>query len=169
MIHSHTNNIPDKLISSQDPEKNDQYDVDLNQVLETVCNGFIAEGKSFILRSDKLPHVLGDEEVFLHLFKELVAMILNHPPQNSKLFLYVTCREDNPDEDVIDMRLTGDIRLFRTNFYTNITSDDQWTDLYKEDLAANSLLVEQNGGNFSFFPICNTGCLFSISLPGKIK
>jgi hypothetical protein len=113
--------------------------------------------------------VEGKEEIFLHLFSELISMILNHPPQNSKLFLYITCNEQAPDTDIIDLRLKESFKLFKIDFHTNITSDDQWINLYKANLAKCSLLVQQGCSSFSFFPICNTGCLFSISLPGKIK
>ena len=166
LIQPHINNVADKFIP---PHGSEQSDVDLNQILQTVCSRCITEGKSFILRADKLPHVQGKEEIFLHLFGELISMILNHPPQNSKLFLYITCKEQPPDADTIDLRLIESFKLFKIDFHTNITSDDQWINLYKANLAKCSLLVQQAGNSFSFFPICNTGCLFSISLPGKIQ
>jgi hypothetical protein len=169
LIQAHVNNFSDKFTNSQVPEGNEQPNVDLNDVVQTICSKYTAVGKSFILRSDKLPHMNGNKENFMYLFSELISMIVNHPPQNSKLFLYITCKEQPQDEEVIDLRLTGDVKMYTIDFHTNITSEKQWMNLYKNKLDECSVIIQQNGGSFSFFPICNTGCLFSISLPAKIK
>jgi hypothetical protein len=44
----------------------------------------------------------------MELFDVLLRMILNHPPQTSRLFLYVDCEEDF--RDVIDMTLEEDFK-----------------------------------------------------------
>jgi len=169
LIQAHVDNISEKFIPQQGSLENEQPIVDLNEIVETICGTYAAEGKSFILRSEKLPHVNGKKETLHLLFGEVISMIINHPPPKSKLFLYITCKEATPDAEVIDMRLANDIKLFQIDFHTNITSDEQWTALYKAKLTECSVLLRQHGSSFTFFPICNTGCLFSISLPGKIN
>jgi hypothetical protein len=169
LIQAHIDNISEKFIPQQGSLENEQPDADVNEIVQTICGTHIVEGKNFILRSEKLPHVKGEKATFHHLFGEVISMIINHPPPKSKLFLYITCKETIPDAEVIDMQLANDVKLFQIDFHTNITSDEHWTDLYKAKLAECSVLLRQHGSSFSFFPICNTGCLFSISLPGKIN
>lgn len=168
MIPAHVNNLSDEFIPPIGSQDNEPADIDLNEIVQKICTRYTSDGKNFILRADKLPHVNCSQEVFTHLFGELVSMIVNHPPQNSKLFLYITCKEQSQDAEVMDLQLGGET-MYVIDFHTNITSDKQWTNLYKSKLDECSVLIQQNGGDFTFFPICNTGCLFSISLPGKIK
>jgi hypothetical protein len=168
LIQPHVNNFSDNFINSQVPEENEQPNVDLNDVVQTICNRYITSGKNFILRSDKLPQINGNKESLIHLFSELISMIVTHPPQNSKLFLYIT-KEQPQDEEVMDLRFTAGVKMYTIDFHTNITSDEHWMALYKNNLDECSVFIRQNGGNFSFFPICNTGCLFSIFLSGKIN
>jgi hypothetical protein len=168
LLQPQENNLSDTFITSKGSQENDQLNVDPNDIVQIICSRYITTGKNFILRSDKLPHISGNKETFTRLFDELISMIINHPPQNSKLFLYITCKEQPQDEEVIDLRFAGDIKMYTIDFHTNITSDDQWIIFYKNKLEEYSVFIRQSGGSFSFFPICNTGCLFSISLPGKI-
>lgn len=161
-------NISDSLIPPQN-SPGIALPVDLNEILQAVCNRYIIEqGKDFILRFENLPLVQGSEQVFQKLFDSIASMVLNHPPYRSKLFLYVTCKEEM-EGDVMDLRLAGDIRLYKIDFYTNITTDEKWIEQYSSTINECDLIARQSSGSFSFFPICNTGCLFSISLPGKIK
>ena len=169
MIQPQVNNLSGKFVPLQDSQENEEMDVDLNEIVQTICNGYTTTGKSFILRSDRLPHVNGNKEALILLFSELIYTIISHPPQNSKLFLYITCREQPQDAEVMDLRFTGNFKMYLIDLHTNITSDELWMNLYKNKLEECSVLIHQIGGSFSFFPICNTGCLFSISLPGKIK
>jgi hypothetical protein len=169
LIQPHVNNLSGKFVSLQDSQDSEQLDVDLNEIVQTICNRYTTTGKSFILRSDRLPHVNANKEALILLFSELISAIINHPPQNSKLFLYITCRGQPQDADVMDLRLAGNFKMYLIDLHTNITSDELWMNLYKNKLEECSVMTQRIGGSFSFFPICNTGCLFSISLPGKIK
>lgn len=161
-------NISDSLIPPQN-SPGVALAVDLNEILQAVCNRYIIEqGKDFILRFENLPLVQGSEQVFQKLFDSIASMVLNHPPYKSKLFLYVACKEQIEDE-IMDLRLTDAIRLYKIDFYSNIITDQQWIEQYGSTLNECDLIARQSSGSFTFFPICNTGCLFSISLPGKIK
>ena len=143
--------------------------VDLNKTIQTVLKKYTGDQQnSFILRCDKLPVAKGKNDQLFRLFDALIQMIVNHPPIKSKLFLYIKCKEENIQSNVIDLRMTRDVKLFKIDFHTNITTTPDWETFYQIKLKECTLLASQNGGGFSFYPISNTGCLFSILLPGKI-
>ena len=118
---------------------------------------------------DSLPLVNGNQEYITCLFDTLMSMVFSHPPGNSKLFLYVKCFPETVDSDVMDLRVKADSTLFKIEIYSNITTDKNWEILYQEKLAECSLQATNMSGSFSFSPITNTGCLFSLTLPGKIN
>jgi hypothetical protein len=171
LVNPHLNNIGDNFIHAQVVRGIQDDETDLNEVVQTVCNRYLVEEqKNFILRFDQLPIVQGkNRDCFVQLFDPLIAMIVCHPPLNSKLFLYIKCSQEKSAEDVIDRRISGNLKLYRIEFHTNITTNESWEALYKNKLEECSLLANQSGGSFSFSPICNTGCLFSVCLPGKIN
>ena len=83
--------------------------------------------------------------------------------------MYIKCNEEVKQSDVIDLRLTGELKIYKIDYYTNITTTPEWEANYQSKLEECASLASQNGGSFSFYPISNTGCLFSIVLPGKIN
>ena len=96
-------------------------------------------------------------------------LVVNHPPANSKLFLYVKCVREKVDSDVMDLRIAGGSALYKIEIYSNITTDKNWEIMYQDKLAECSLQATNISGSLSFSPIVNTGCLFSLMLPGKIN
>jgi hypothetical protein len=142
--------------------------IDLNEILLSAVQKYSEEMKNLIFRYDKLPVAYGSKNQFTQLVDALVCMIINHPPSNSKLFLYIKSEEQVNDSEVIDLRLHEGMKWYKIDFYTNIHTDEEWKKIYTEKLAECSL-ISQNGNDFSFFPISNTGCLFSVTLPGKIN
>jgi hypothetical protein len=94
-------------------------------------------------------------------------MIISHPPVNSKLFLYVKCAEEKQEDDVIDLQLTEEHSFCKIDIYSNINTDKDWETSYQSKLAECALQASKIEGSFSFFPISNTGCLFSVTLPVK--
>lgn len=172
MTTSPINNLAGKLISPQFifSAATDQEQIDLNDILRTVLEKYKeAEHKNFILRFDILPFVTGSKDQFICLFDALIKMIISHPPDKSKLFLYVKCSRQNLEEDIIDLSLNKESAMYRIDFYSNITTDAQWEVDYNATLSDCAMQANKNGGNFSFSPISNTGCLFSLILPGKIN
>ena len=142
--------------------------VDLNDVFRTVLDQYPVAG-GLIFRSEKLPITNGNSEDFTCLFDALISMIVSHPPVGSKLYLYVKCFPEAVDSDVMDLRLTGADRLYKIEIYTNITTDKHWEMLYQARLAECNLQAAKIKGNFSFSPVVKTGCVFSLTLPGKIN
>src|SRR5689334_12197737 len=61
-----------------------------------------------IVRCETLPLVRAGHEESLKLFDDLLGTILNHPPNGSRLFLYVHCEEES--NDVIDMTLEEEFK-----------------------------------------------------------
>ena len=155
------------LIFSGAPQ--DQEKSDLNEILRSVVEKYKGDAhKNFILRFDDLPMVIGAKENFICLFDALICMVISHPPVHSKLFLYIKCIEEKQEEEIIDLSATEE-KIYRINFFSNITTDGYWEEANKTRLSECALQATKNGGNFSFFPISNTGCLFSVILPGKIN
>ena len=172
MTKPHVNNLTDKFILPEALVNTFQAgdDVDLNEVLKSVLENYCtSQPSNCILRFDNLPSVIGNKEHFIRLFNALIFMITSHPPVNSKLFLYVKCTEEKWDNEIIDLRASTGKTLYKIDLYTNITTDENWEVLYHSGLEECTLLAAQNNGSFSFYPISNTGCLFSVFLPGKIN
>lgn len=171
MIKPHINKITDNFIPPNLPAPGGQAgDVDLNEILRSVLNKYIiTQEQNFILRFDNLPLVTGNKDHFDCLFDSLISMIVDHPPLNSKLFLYIKCEASTPDNEIIDLQLAPAQQLYKIDFYTNINTDEQWKSSFNTKITECADLAKNNSGSFSFFPISNTGCIFSIVLPGKIN
>jgi hypothetical protein len=142
--------------------------VDLNDVFRTVLDKYSVPG-GLIFRCDKLPVTNGNSEDFTCLFDALIAMIVAHPPIGSKLYLYVKCSPETVDSEVMDLRVSGGDNLYKIEIYTNITTDKHWEMLYQARLAECNLQAAKIKGNFSFSPVVNMGCVFSLTLAGKIN
>lgn len=147
-----------------------QDNINLNELVQSITQAYTVEGNSlFILRLDKLPVVVGERQVLTHLFATLLAMMVNHPPANSKLFMYIKCVEEQDEPDILDLRVTEGTRMYQMHFHTNINTDEGWQLFCKDRLAECGLIAQQHKGNFNFHTISNTGCLFSLTLPGKLN
>ena len=160
--------------SSQPVVKGGQYieeDISLNQVFQSGLKKHATEQQKTlsIVRSDKLPSVCGRREQFQQLLDMMIEMIISYPPSGSKLFLYVKCEAEERNPEILDLRLTEGSQMHTLYFYTNITTDDRWKMICKDRLAECAVIAEQNKARFSFYPISNTGCIFSLALPGKIN
>jgi len=119
-----------------------------------------------IVRCENLPNVKGNYTEIVQLFDLLLAMILNNPPQNSKLYLYVDCEEEVTD--IIDLHFEG-AKQYLIKFYTNITTHDHWKVLNSQSLIDCKQILSNHHGNLVVNNISSTGCLFTISLRGKFE
>ena len=172
MTKPNLNNINGNFIPPEVLSNNLQASeiTDLNEILQSVLDKYSVEQQNnFICRFDKLPLVYGDREHYICLFDALISMIISHPPHNSKLFLYVRCAEAKEDNEIIDLRPIAGTILCKIDIYSNITTDKNWEVVYQNKLTECALQATKNSGSFSFSPISNTGCLFSVTLPGKIN
>jgi hypothetical protein len=120
-----------------------------------------------IARCEALPHVKSDYAEMVKLFDDLLTMIMNTPPQASRLFLYVDCEEDSTD--FIDMNSTEGFRRYTIKFHTNITTHENWKLINSQTLVGCKQILSKHNANLAVNEISKTGCVFSISLQGKIE
>lgn len=118
------------------------------------------EQLNLIVRCESLPRITGNREEITLLIDTLLSMILQQPPVGSKLFLYVDCEE---------MRNGKEAGRYLIKFHTNLTTNDVWKEVNREELALCERIVARHDGTFSVNNISNTGCLFSLFLPGKFQ
>lgn len=120
-----------------------------------------------IVRCDTLPQVHGKVPSLLALFRHLVALILNHPPQQSKLFIYIKC--ERTDTDIIDMTLPEGFGPYLISFYSNSNRSPEWETANSDTLALCQQLIAEGKGTLTFPSVQSAGCLFALNLPGKIN
>jgi hypothetical protein len=116
------------------------------------------------LRCETLPHVAGNQAELAKLFDELLDIILKYPPSGSRLFLYLDCEE----EKKADTLLQDTFRRFVLKFHTNAGVPDNWKVVNSQALVNCKQILSDHNGNLALGHSSRTGCLFSISLPGKI-
>jgi len=143
--------------------------LDLNSVL----NESLKKAQSqvdhlqLIVRCETLPQIKADHDEMVKLFDGLLGMILNHPPQTSRLFLYVDCEENVTD--VIDMTLEKGFRQYIIKFHTNVTTHDNWKLVNSQALINCRQILSKHNATLAVNEISKTGCLFSVLLQGKIE
>lgn len=120
-----------------------------------------------IVRCEPLPHVQIEHAEMTKVFDDLLNMILNQSLPPSKQFLYVDCEEDVTD--VIDMSLSEGMKRYIIKFHTNITTHDNWKLVNNKVLMNCKQILSRHSGNLVVNDISSSGCLFSVSLPGKIE
>lgn len=141
--------------------------VDLNRVVRQIFEDqkqTVSQLQS-IIRCDVLPLVQGPAQTFLLLFGRLIALILSHPPRNSKLFIYLKC--DRKASDVMDLTLPEGFLHHELSFYTNSNITPEWEKVNTDTLARCQQLAHDSGGTMSWQTAPGAGCLFSLTLPGK--
>jgi hypothetical protein len=143
--------------------------LDLNTVLKECLKKAQAEVDDFqlVVRCESLPQIRAVYDGMLKFFDDLLGTILNHPPLTSRLFLYVDCEAES--NDVIDMTLEEGFKRYTIKFYTNVTTHDNWKLVNSQVLINCRQLLSKYSGNLAVNEISKTGCLFSVSLPGKIE
>lgn len=119
-----------------------------------------------IVRCDALPQVAGSASQLTSLIRCIIKMILNHPPDGTKLFLYVKCSKARVEDEQV--KALG-FSTYEINFHTNIRGDEHWQRQYAGELAACHDICQGFAGSLVVHPITNTGCLFTVTLPGKIN
>jgi len=151
------------------PRKHIAVPLPLNDVLqESLRKAQVQVDKvKLIVRCETLPLVIAEHGEMVKLFDQLLGMILNHPPDAARLFLYIHCQEDN--SDIIDMTLDEGVKRYCIKFHTNITTHDNWRLVNSQGLINCRQILSRHNGNLAVNDIANTGCLFSVLLPGKIE
>lgn len=120
-----------------------------------------------IVRCESLPFIQADHDEMVRLLDDLIGMILNQPPNTSRLFLYVDCEET--DTDLIDMTIKEGFKKYLIKFHTNITTHENWKLVNSQALMNCRQILSRHNGNLVVNDVSSTGCLFSVSLPGKLE
>jgi hypothetical protein len=138
--------------------------VNLNEVITTSIKPYLLSGRNrnIIVRCANLPSVPGNRRVLQSVFDTLVRMIMVCPG-SIKRFLHIQCEEQRsrPSMTVVTS--------YCITFHTNLTTDQEWKHLNEESLLHCQQKLVSANGLLSVHEISTTGCLFSISLQGKIN
>lgn len=137
--------------------------VNTNVVLKKVLQNLAPQERSkIILRCDDLPLAEGDEAFFVDLFRGLLQMILQKKEEVPTLFLHISCEAVLPSTGS-----NSGTELFTIQFNTNIIPCAAWFEKNKNWLNELSAQVAQNKGSLALNQFKASGCIFSVSLPGK--
>jgi len=151
-------------------EKNYPTDLlSLNDILQESLKKAQAQvdKAQLIVRCESLPLIKADHDEIVTLFDDLIGMILNQPPNTTRLFLYIDCEESN--SDVIDMTMATGFKKYTIKFHTNITTHEHWKLVNSQTLINCKQILSKHNGNLVVNDISSTGCVFSVSLPGKFE
>lgn len=138
--------------------------VSLNEILKECLKKAQArvDNLQLIVRCENLPKVLATREEMMQLFDDMLAVILNHRQLAARsLFLYVDCEEDDAG--------MGPHKQYCIKFHTNITTDEHWKLGSMQTLSNCRKILSKYNGTLAVNDISSAGCLFSLSLPGKIE
>lgn len=116
-----------------------------------------------IHRCDSLPEIEGDAALLTELFDHLVRMIFRTSVPGHRLFLFVDCCT----EIIREEKTAGRLALHQIRFHTNVTVDEDWKSLNAGSLDRCNFIAGLHRGKLAVHNIVQTGCLFTLSLPGK--
>jgi hypothetical protein len=137
--------------------------VNTNVVLQNVLQQLSAEDRNkIVLRCDDLPYVQGNECDFEFVFSGLLQMILQKKENVSKLFLHINCKTEEEESQ----KSIG-FKSFCIQFKTNIISCADWFEIHEEQINKIATILHKNGSSLAVNQMSGSGCIFSVSIPGK--
>jgi hypothetical protein len=138
--------------------------INLNEMIRQALKPFLATGrnKDIIVRCANMPLISGDPDMIQQVCNDLVRMIMQFPG-GSQRFLHIKCEEQLPI-----IRQRQQVSNFQVEFHTNLSSDSHWKQLNHETILACQEKLLACGAVLTVKEILTSGCLFSISLQGKI-
>jgi hypothetical protein len=161
-ISKELENAPLPVVSGHDPVLSGM--VNLNELIRLSIRPFLLKGRNnnIVVRCANLPTISGNRENLQQVFDNLVRMIMLCPG-NNKRFLHIQCEEQK-------LKYAGPTTSPNTyiTFHTNLATDQNWKQLNQETLAECQAKLLASNALLSVHEISTTGCLFSISLQGKI-
>lgn len=117
-----------------------------------------------IVRCDVLPWVYKGDTNYSKLFQILIGTIVDHPPTDSKLFIYIRCEKQSIE--LLD-KSDAPLDTFKISIYSNINTDEHWLQLYQQKIETFRNEKDIVGATLNYNVINNTGCLYSILVAGK--
>jgi hypothetical protein len=141
--------------------------ISLNQVFEEVIKKLqsIYTGITVVSRCETLPMIRGNRDDVVILIENLFLPIFRSHGITSTLFLHVNC--DVLKTELLD-GLEKEFRKYQVRIHTNITTDENWKSLHAPQLANCQQILLFHKANFVVNSINHTGCLYSITWPGKL-
>ena len=137
--------------------------ISLNQLFKAALKKIqdASQRAEIIVRCESLPDVEGNSQQLSLFFETLLGLILEPSMNTGKLFIYLHCEEDK-------RYLPGNnSKTYHIRFHTNLGCDQSWKERTEKSVMLCRQILTDHGGSFMVNNINNTGCLFSIILPGK--
>jgi len=145
---------------------NEEVLVDFNKVIQESLDGERVRLNRLnpIIRCDSLPHIQAQEKDMKQLSDHLIHLILLHPPQKSKLFIYIKCNRFN---EVLPVETSGWQHSYEICFHTNGCREASWQAAYEKEIADCAAICTRYAGTFTA-AYDHNDCLFKLTLPGKL-
>jgi hypothetical protein len=139
--------------------------VDTNSFLRKAIQKLSPETRSeVVLRCDELVQLQCSEENIEKVFSQLLQLIVDAKPSDKKLFLHITCfPELKKQKETIVLGL----QRYIIQFHTNVALHSPWIQEAENRINNIASLLPPFGGSLQVNQLKNSGCVFSISLPGK--
>ena len=139
--------------------------VDTNSFLRKAIQKLSPEMRSeVVLRCDELVQLQCSEESVEKVFFQLFQLITDAKPSGKKLFLHITClKELTKEKETIALGL----QRYVIQFHTNVSLHSPWIQEAEKRINTIASLLPPYGGSFQVNQLKNSGCVFSIALPGK--
>jgi len=118
-----------------------------------------------IIRCDKLPYVGAKAEDMRQLSNHLIRLILLHPPQKSKLFIYLKCNRF--DSEVLPAKTSAWLHPYEICFHTNSCNEASWQSEHQQEIAECAAICARYSGTFAA-AYGHAESLFKLTLPGKL-
>ena len=140
----------------------------LNEVLNECIRKMHASAHphDVVFRCDLLPTVSGNRDEMCHLFDSLIALISGRHVKGSKLFLHIECYSPGSEKKSSQ---DGEFRKFQIKFCTNILATKEWEKQNEQEIIACSKILEAHNGTLQINILNPSGCLFCVTMPGKLQ
>ena len=141
--------------------------VDLNKVVQESldCVKEQLSQLNAIIRCDNLPHVQAKAEDMKQLSNHLVRLILLHPPQKSKLFIYLKCNRF--DSEALPAKTSAWLHPYEICVHTNSCNEASWQTEHQQEIAESAAICARYSGAFTAAH-GHAESLFKLTLPGKL-
>ena len=139
--------------------------VDTNMILRKAIQKLSPEIRNeVVLRCDELVRLQCAEENIDLAFTQLLQLIADAKPSDKKLFLHITCfQETRKEKETIALGL----QRYTIQFHTNVSLHAAGAQEVEYRINSIASLLPPFGGSLQVNQLKNSGCVFSISLPGK--
>ena len=138
--------------------------VDTNLLLKEAIQKLSPEIRGeVVLRCDELVQLQCSYDCCEKTFTFLLQLVAKAKPVDKKLFLHITCFPQSKDNETIGLGL----KRYIIQFHTNISLHAEGLPEMEKQISKIASLLVPHGGSLQVNQLKNSGCVFSISLPGK--